>query len=93
MDSELYFLKTNFYEDEKMEQTLCEKFVEKEWTVFSTFRECVQKLQENKNELGISYPLLDKHFFSFNQRRKLFLLGAHFSFFDGLCRVSFTITH
>ena len=65
MDSELYFLKTNFYEDEKIEKTLCEKFVEKEWTMFSTFRECVEKLQENKNEIGISYPLLDKHFFNF----------------------------
>ena len=65
MDSEIYFLKNNFYKDQTLEKKLCNLLKQYEWNVFPTFFECVKGLQENRNEKGVSYPLLCDEFYEF----------------------------
>ena len=65
MGLDLYYLKTNVYQSDTIEKELCEKIRQTEWNVLPDFFMCTEHLQQNKNDLGASYPLLDDEFYTF----------------------------
>lgn len=66
MSAELiYELKSNLFEDEKIEKELCDVLEKTEMNPSVPFIENVKRLQTNVNEMGDHYPLLDHNFFLF----------------------------
>lgn len=66
MDSEnVYFLKTNLYKNQSLEDELCQSIRNTEWNAFPDFFTCIKSLQKNKNNRGVEYPLLDDSFYTF----------------------------
>lgn len=65
LDHETYELKNTFYNDVSLEEKLCENTIKSSWKIMPTFLDNVHKLQQNRNQNGVSYPLLDKKFYLF----------------------------
>lgn len=91
-EEELYNLKLHYHESIELERQLCDRLVDEKFKTLSDFNyidNCVE-LQQNKNDEGEVYPLLEESFFEFIMNNKEKVLEV---FDNVVSKSSFDLTY